>query len=209
MKKIYFLLFVMSVFAIKAEAQVLIGGITEPDPDAILELRSDTLGFLPTRVALSQPSLSTPLSVHVRGMVVFNTNPTDSLRVGLYYNDGTRWVRLSTDAEIGLVGGSAQKWFYMPSIPIDVSTGGTINLYDECKAQLNDAGELVIHSTGAPARVLSVLPKATDLYYYVTGYDKTVFGTITIDANGKMTYTIKPGATVTDATYMNIVFVEK
>ena len=209
MKKIFFLLIVVSIFAINAKAQVLIGDITEPDPDAILELRSTNLGFLPTRVSLSQPSRSTPLSAHVKGMVVFNTNPTDSLQVGLYFNDGTKWVRLSTGDEIGLVGGSAQKWFYMPSIPVDVSIGGTIDLYDECKKQLNAAGGLVKYSAGAPTQVLATMPKATDLYYYVTGYDDTVFDTITIDANGKMTYTIKTNATVTDATYMNIVFVEK
>jgi hypothetical protein len=95
----------------------------------------------------------------------------------------------------------------MPSFVFDVSTMGTNktkNLYAEYVAQLNST---VIHSPGAPNEVLASIPAATALYYYVTAYDNTVFGNISIDANGLMKYDIV--GTATDATFINIVFVAK
>ena len=206
MKRFIFLLVIISVFTVKIQSQVKIGDLNPPERGVILELKSDTLGFLPPRISLISPTNPYPLPVHVQGNIVFNignTNP-DSLRVGLYYNTGTRWVNLSTTAYY------PANWFYMPSIPIDVSGAGSIvDLYDEYKKQLNTAGNHVVNSAGAPAIVLATIPKATDLYYYVTAYDDRVFENITIDANGLMTYDIKSGASADDATVMNIVFVEK
>jgi len=207
MKKIFFLFIVVSIFAINANAQVTIGSKDAPTAGAVLELKSAELGFLPTRVSLTGPSNPAPLPAHVQGMVVFNTNATDSLQVGLYYNLGSKWVALSSTPFTN------ENWFYMPSIVIDVSgTGGTIDLYDEYKKQLNTnsgAGSLVVNSTGAPAKALATIPAAADLYYYVTAYDDRVFEDITITAAGVMTYKIVTGATADDATFMNIVFVEK
>ena len=207
MKKIFFLFIVVSIFAINANAQVTIGSKDAPATGAVLELKSTELGFLPTRVSLTGPSDAAPLPEHVPGMIVFNTNATDSLQVGLYYNWNSKWVSLSSTPF------TTENWFYMPSIVIDVSgTGGTVDLYDEYKKQLNTnsgAGSLVVNSTGAPAKALATIPAADDLFYYVTAYDDRVFEDISITASGVMTYKIVTGATADDATFMNIVFVEK
>ena len=205
MKKFFVLVLIISVFTVKNQAQVKIGDTDSPQRGVILELQSDTLGFLPPRVSLLGPLRPNPLPVHVQGNVVYNLNATDSLKVGLYYNTGARWVYLSTSL--------AKPWFYMPSIVIDVSgTGGTIDLYAEYIKQLNTnsgVGSLVINSTGAPIKALTTVPAAGDLYYYVTAYDDRVFNPPSITAAGVMTYTIKTGVAADDATYMNIVFVEK
>ena len=208
MKKISLLLIVVSFFVINTKAQVMIGSQEAPTAGAVLELKSANLGFLPTRVALVNPSNPSPLPGHVQGMVVFNTTTSsDSLKLGLYYNTGSKWVNLTAEPY------TKEKWFYMPSIYFDTSTNGSYSkeLYQEFVKQLNTnsgaAGSLVINSTGAPAKVLATVPKASDLYYYVSAYDNLVFSNIAIDANGKMTYDIISQAS--DSTFLNIVFVEK
>jgi len=206
MKRICYLVFFVFIIVMSARAQVTIGSLDVPKQGAVLELKSDSLGFLPPRVELSKLSLPDPLPMHVEGMVVYNTtnNPADTLQAGLYYNTGIRWMRLSTTPY------NAERWFYMPSIVFDTSNTGqglTKNLYQECKNQLNSSGSLVKSSKDAPEKVLATMPAATDLYYYVTGYDDKVFDKISIDANGVMTYDII--GTASDSTYINIVFVEK
>jgi hypothetical protein len=204
MKKVFYLLFFVSAFAISVNAQVTIGSQDAPKEGAVLELKSSNLGFLPTRISLQRPSSPLPLPDHVDGMVVFNTNATDSLKVGLYYNWNKKWVNLSAEPY------TKENWFYMPSIVIDVSgTGGTIDLYGEYKKQLNATGVIKSSAAGTPDKVLAAIPKDVDLLYYVTAYDESVFENITITDKGVMTYGIKATASPDDATFMNIVFVEK
>jgi len=211
MKKTLYLLFFVCFFSIKANAQVSIGSTEAPEPGAILELKSTELGFLPTRVELSKLNLPDPLPAHVEGMVVYNltVSASEILQAGLYYNTGERWVRLSTAPSF------SQGWFYMPSIAFDTSTPTqngdpslTVDLYDEFKKQLSDdINTDVVSSAGAPNVALCTIPAATDLNYYVTAYDKDVFKIESISASGVMTYRILD--TATDATFINIVFVEK
>jgi len=202
MKKIllFAVVFVL-LSAISINAQVTIGSMNPPQRGAVLELKSDTLGFLPPRVNLIAPSNVKPLPAVVPGMVVFNTNPTDSLVVGLYYHNGTKWVHLIADPYM------QQNWFYMPSIVLDASqlnTPVTVDLYNLFLTQFKTPANV---SPGAPAAVSAPLPQAADLYYYVTSYDTSVFSGISITNDGKMTYTAL--TTPSDSTYMNIVFVEK
>jgi len=205
MKKIYYLLLFMSFIAVKAKSQVTIGSTDAPNPSAVLELKSTNLGFLPPRVKLESLDSPAPLSAHVPGMVVYNlTDDVESLQPGLYYNTGSQWVRLAVSPY------SKQNWFYMPSIVFDTSSEGvdfTKNLYEEFKTQLNTSGGLVINSSGAPAKALTIIPAADQLNYYVTAYDTEVFDNIKISADGVMTYDIIGAAS--DSTYVNIVFVEK
>jgi len=79
----------------------------------------------------------------------------------------------------------------------------TVDLYQVYRNQFDSN---TIKSPSAP-NLLTALPAATDFYYYVAGYDTDVFDNISIDANGKLTYHVKD--TATDATYLNIVLVEK
>ena len=201
MKKFFYLLFFALIFSVSARAQVTIGSQDAPEQGAVLELKSSSLGFLPPRVTLSNPSSPNPLPAHVQGMVVFNTVVADSLQAGLYYNTGNKWIHLAANLS------SLESWFYMPSIVFDVSevkNGETKDLYAEYQKQFATP---TIKSAGAPAPVSSVLPKATDLYYYVTACDTNVFDVISITAAGLMTYDVKAAAS--DSTYINIVFVEK
>jgi hypothetical protein len=205
MKKSLYFLVIVSLFAVTAKAQVTIGMQKSPERGAVLELKSDTLGFLPPRVDLVSTTLPKPLPVHVKGMVVYNLNTAnnDSLPAGLYVNTGVRWIYLSeTNSPV-------HNWFYMPSIVFDTSTNGTFsrNLYQECKAQLNAASGTNLVVGSVATKPLTVIPDSTQLNYFVTRYDSNVFSNIAITPGGTMTYTIKNQAS--DSTLINIVFVEK
>ncbi len=101
----------------------------------------------------------------------------------------------------------AARVFYPPSIAIDASTNGTftLNLYNEYTAQFASP---VAGSTGAPSAIPTYA--AADLYYYVTFADPAVFntGTMSIDGNGVLTYTIIGQPTDLNA-LINVVFVVK
>ncbi|CAM1342905.1 hypothetical protein [Tenacibaculum amylolyticum] len=101
----------------------------------------------------------------------------------------------------------AARVFYPPSIAIDASTNGTftINLYTQYTAQFATP---TVSSTGAPGAI--PIYAATDLYYYVTFADPAVFntGTMSIDANGVLTYTIIGQPTDLNS-LINVVFVVK
>jgi hypothetical protein len=110
----------------------------------------------------------------------------------------------------------------MPSIVIDVTTSGTFerNLHLEYVKQFADTentntpanspkpGTQLIKSASNAPNPLTKIYESGDLYYYVTGYDDTVFSNITISADGVLKYTVNT-ANVSEATYMNIVFVVK
>ena len=211
-------------------AQVVIGTDTVPQHYSILELSTKevkgglrlpqlTTAIRDTLSVSSNPSLS-------RGLMIFNT--TDSC---INYYTGTHWKSLCEEPA----------WFYMPSIAIDVSTttptGTTYqrDLYLEYRKQFADdqdavltnsptAGTALVGSPGAPMSGSAYLPftkiyDRSELYYYIIGYDYSVFTvapgkasdpcpTCGINANGLLTYRVNAG-NVTDATYMNIVFVVK
>jgi len=199
---------------VAVNAQITIGSGLIPDPSAILDLKSQdptlnvegvsaTQGLLLPRVQLTAAHLAAPMAAHVKGMFVYNTvysgANADAVSPGLYYNNGTRWVKAAQEGT---------NWFYMPSIVLDVtdypSTTKSVPLYTRFEQQFTN---VATRSMGAPA-VLKSIPAATDIYYYVTGYDSDVFSNINIDANGNLTYTVDPSK-VSEATYMNIVFVLK
>jgi len=99
----------------------------------------------------------------------------------------------------------AARIFYPPSIAVDASINGSfsINLYTQYTAQF---GTPTVASTGAPSAVPTYA--ATELYYYVTYADPTVFntGTMSIDANGVLSYTII-GQPTDYNSLINVVFV--
>lgn len=107
----------LALFPITGIAQVLISDFppaADPQPDAVLELRSlnKDKGLLLPKVALISADNPGPLSAHVQGMTVYNTQVSGTVpnRVepGFYYNDGTSWKRIGTNAPtIGDIQGSA------------------------------------------------------------------------------------------------------
>ncbi|MBL7712923.1 MAG: hypothetical protein JNL13_10675 [Chitinophagaceae bacterium] len=71
-----------------------------PSANAILELESANKGLLLPRVALNSVLDASPLSAHVAGITIYNTvsagSPPDDVQPGFYYNNGSRWIMLSS-----------------------------------------------------------------------------------------------------------------
>jgi len=104
-KKNYFLsaavILAAVLLAAPMKAQVTIGELTRPNPDAVLDVRSKgKLGLLLPQVELVSRDLPDPLSKNVAGMIVYNTKTagsgTNQVVPGFYYNDGNQWVQLSS-----------------------------------------------------------------------------------------------------------------
>lgn len=203
MKKFFLAIVVITLgVCSNVDAQVTIGNNTTPDANAILDLQSNSnKGLLLPRVALVATNNASPMSAHTAGMTVYNTATSGSneyyVSPGFYYNDGTKWVRLSM---------GYTNWFYMPSVSFDTSVnanGLSKNLYTLYYNQFKTPS---VKSTGAPTAI-PYMPAATDLYYYITDYDTNVFSGISINASGVMTYNVISNATA--CSYINIVFVLK
>uniref|UniRef100_UPI00262D90C8 hypothetical protein n=1 Tax=uncultured Eudoraea sp. TaxID=1035614 RepID=UPI00262D90C8 len=108
--------------------------------------------------------------------------------------------------DIAPITSKAARIFYPPSIAVDASTNGvgyTEDLYAQYIAQF---GTPTVASAGAPAAVPTYA--ATDLYYYVTYADPTVFANMSINASGVLTYDII-GQPADYNSLINVVFVVK
>jgi hypothetical protein len=109
--------------------------------------------------------------------------------------------------DIAPITSKAARIFYPPSIAVDASINGnfSIDLYAQYIAQY---GTPTVASAGAPAAVPTYA--ANEIYYYVTFADPTVFNTATmsIDANGVLSYSIIGQPTDYNA-LINVVFVVK
>lgn len=96
---------VSSISELRAQQKVrdnTVSGIVLPNIDALLELESVNKGLLHVRLPLVRTSDASPLGEHVAGMMVYNTATVNDVTPGIYYNDGTRWVRVSvTGGESG------------------------------------------------------------------------------------------------------------
>jgi uncharacterized protein (TIGR02145 family) len=99
MKKIFFLMLTLLIWGTASmNAQVLIGGDgnDNPDPSAVLELKSSNLGFLLPRVALQSTTDKTTITGPVVGLAVYNiaTVGTGATAVapGIYVFTGTAWA---------------------------------------------------------------------------------------------------------------------
>jgi uncharacterized protein (TIGR02145 family) len=80
-------------------AQVRIGGSGDPNAAAVLDLNKDNnsndKGLLLPRVSLSSTTSAAPLNAHVGGMTVFNTATANDVTPGIYYNNGSKWIRIA------------------------------------------------------------------------------------------------------------------
>ena len=146
-------------------------------------------------------------NLYANGQLIYNID-TGCLE----YWDGSTWRNFCENT----------RWFYMPSIAIDVTTSGTFtrNLHLEYKKQFADTddastpsnspapGTALVKSDSNAPNPFNKIYAANELYFYVTGYDATVFSNLSITQAGVLTYTVNAD-NVTDATYMNIVFVIK
>lgn len=205
MNKIIIVIIFLCASNFNSIAQIKVGNNSKTiNPNAILEVESDTLGLLLPRLNLTSVSLPAPLKAHVQGMHVYNkTNAfsgTDSALVsGEYYNDGTKWIRISKIVP-------ANNFFYMPSIPIrtdSLGNGLTVNLYNQYRLQFTSPA---VKSNSAPSSIPYFM-NATDIYYYISYFPNTIISNVSINDNGLMTYDVI--STTDECSYINVVFVPK
>jgi len=215
------ILVLAAFFSAPMKAQVTIGRKSDPDPNALLDLKqntdnSSTKGFLPPRVALSSTTSALPLTAPIaNGMTVYNTATAGDVTPGYYYWNSSipKWVR------VGNGGTAAPTFFYMPSIvlPLDNSDTSlfdtynagtqtfTVDLYKRYAAQFGMTPTNVAKSASA----VNPLPlyTANQLEYFVTYYDASVFASVSVSDAGMLTYTLKPSPLpLSDKTFMNIIF---
>lgn len=75
-------------------AQIKIGNNPRTiNANAVLEMESNNKGLLLPRLALSSTTAAAPLSAFVQGMLVFNTATQNDVTPGVYFCDGTKWVK--------------------------------------------------------------------------------------------------------------------
>ena len=94
------ILFMFVALELRAQVGINTDG-SQPDPSAMLDVKSAIKGFLPPRVALTSLIVSSPVSSPVAtGLLVFNTATSgtapNNVVPGYYYWSGAKWVTVST-----------------------------------------------------------------------------------------------------------------
>ena len=64
--------------------------------DAALEIESSNKGVLLPRIALRSTTVAAPLKNFIQGMVIYNLSTMNDVTPGLYYCDGTKWIKANT-----------------------------------------------------------------------------------------------------------------
>lgn len=166
-----------------------------PHASSVLDIQSpnNNQGLLIPRVTTMQKeSIVKPAS----GLLVYDTNKQClSLNVGT--ESVPNWLSL---------GQNTMRFFYMPSINIATPNIGSVPDIDLYEAYKKEFMTPLMKNSAAPQSI-PYYTKATDLYYYVTYYDKAVMNITNITDDGKMSYSILRKADYD--TYMNVVFVIK
>lgn len=128
------------------------------------------------------------------------------ISVGYYYYDGTLWQTIAPEKSLG--------FFYMPSIvlPTDIShplynptsKTFTVDLYKVYAAQygLTDSSS----SVKSPGATTLPIAASNSLEYLITYFDNTVFQNLAVDNQGVLTYQLTETPSVTENTFMNILF---
>ncbi len=99
MKKVILFIVLVSVFALKVNAQTGIG-TTTPHASAKLEVSATNKGFLPPRVTLTTATDATTIASPAEGLLVYNSG-TVGLQAGYYYWNGTSWATIATATSAG------------------------------------------------------------------------------------------------------------
>jgi len=137
------------------------------------------------------------------GSVIF-----DEYGVGTYADTSARYI-LATDTLGNVVELNTAKntrWFYPPAIVIDASdldTMATLDIYEDYKSQFSTP---LISNPEAFGHVPYYDKEELD--YYITDYDTSVLGSVSIDDDGVMTYDII-AVPFDNYTVINVVFVIK
>lgn len=93
-----FFIIMLFIVSNKLFSQIKVGDHpTSINPDAMIEIESTNKGLLLPRIALKSTISPSPLKSLTKGMIVFNTSMTNELTPGLYYCDGTQWIKANTN----------------------------------------------------------------------------------------------------------------
>lgn len=127
MKNFLSVLIISFSLFIQLKAQSVGIGTNTPDPSAQLEVKSNTKGFLPPRVALSGTNITSPIANPATGLLVYNTASAGSspqnVRPGYYYWDGSKWGALENRANAY---GDMQYWDGSRWITIPLGLNGQV-----------------------------------------------------------------------------------
>ena len=100
----------------------------------------------------------------------------------------------------------SSKIFYPPALVIDVSSTGTNLTLDLHQEYVDLFSSPAVASSGAPSAIPTY--DETELYYYVTDYDSSIFSNLSISAAGVLTYDIDTVPS-DNCAILNVVFVVK
>ncbi len=121
-----------------------------PNPAAGLDVDFPDKGVLLPRIALTGTSGSNPLPAHVAGMIVYNTATTGDVTPGLYYDDGTRWVK---GLPTGISVGDMLYWNGTDWVRIPVGTSGQYLQMDASNIPFWGGGAFATLSTNAATSI--------------------------------------------------------
>lgn len=196
-------------------------GVNSTTPKVTLDIQAGSVdattaeGLTAPRLTLAQlaakdakyTSDQTGTIVYVSSMTGTATAKTRNvIATGYYYFDGTLWQAVAPDP--------ALRFFYMPSIVLPTSTSDpaynastqtfTIDLYQAYSNQfkLNNSTN-TSKSPGATALPVSA---SNSLEYFITYYDNTVYQNLALTDAGVLTYKLPAVFTLSEKTFMNIVF---
>ncbi len=83
-------------------AQMKVGSNpSQLNSNSAFEIESGNKGLLLPRLELHSTTTASPLNNFVKGMLVYNTNTENDITPGLYYSDGTKWVKSNSQESSG------------------------------------------------------------------------------------------------------------
>jgi hypothetical protein len=96
--KFFISLFFIS-FCLNATAQIKVGQNPNTiNPNSVLEVEASNRGILLPRLNLTATTNFAPLTSFVQGMFVYNKAIANDVTEGIYYSDGTKWIKISAAA---------------------------------------------------------------------------------------------------------------
>ena len=129
MKNIALFFFLFLVTGVSVFAQMGINtDNSQPDPSAMLDVKSTSKGFLPPRVALTAINSALPVAAPVVGLFVYNTatagTAPNNVTPGYYSWNGTRWAPVAPPQGTNV--GDMLYWNGMQWVSVPVGTNGQI-----------------------------------------------------------------------------------
>ncbi|TDP61760.1 beta strand repeat-containing protein [Flavobacterium dankookense] len=145
-------------------------GISQPNPQGILDITSTNDGLLIPRVALTTTTSALPLTLPTISELVYNTANVSDVTSGFYYWNGTIWVRLAT-------GVTTNDWTTTGNAGLSGTTNfmGTTDDVDVSFRRNNIAsGKIQSTNTSLGVGALNIA---------TTGTNNAAFGTSSLGAN--------------------------